>query len=154
MAKAVVGEGGVDVRGQCYCGAIKYRVKIPEGGSSIFTAYCHCDSCRRAHSAALYQIAAVDEDHHEFTEGAENLQEFHKPGAKVTRAFCRVCGSKMLNRFPGWKPGGKVPVGIFPSTLEESAQHALPEVLQAQHHNCREETVLSTAMLQDFIAHG
>jgi hypothetical protein len=47
----------VHVTGHCYCGAIRFAVDIPEGDAPIFTAYCHCDSCRRAHAAPLYHVA-------------------------------------------------------------------------------------------------
>lgn len=61
----------VDVTGHCYCGAIQFAVHIPAGDQPIFTAYCHCDSCRRAHAAPLYHVACVDQSHFEITAGAE-----------------------------------------------------------------------------------
>ena len=103
----------VDVAGHCYCGAIQFRVQIPAGQAPIFAAYCHCDSCRRAHAAPLYHVVCVDAPMFQITAGDEALQPFTKPGGTITRAFCRVCGSKILNVFETWRPHGKVPLEEF-----------------------------------------
>lgn len=132
----------IDLTGHCYCGAVNYRVRIPAGERPLFSAYCHCDSCRRAHAAPLYHIVAVVASAFEITEGAELIEEFHKPGARVTRAFCRRCGSKVRNRFPGWQPEGNEVVGFFPATLEEQAQYQLPAAMRAQQVNRPQECVL------------
>ena len=137
----------INVTGHCYCGAITYAVDIEAGKSPIFTAYCHCDSCRRAHSAPLYQVACIEESMFRLTSGAEFLNEFTKPGGTITRAFCTQCGSKILNRFGGWKPGGRVPLAFFPNTLDEATQHALPEALHPARNNRPDECVLDSEML-------
>lgn len=144
----------VDVKGHCYCGAIEFRVQIPAGESPIFTAYCHCDSCRRAHAAPLYHVACIDASQLEITAGEEHLNEFLKPGGRIVRAFCDVCGSKILNRFPTWNPPGLTPTAFFPALLEEATQHALPEALRPARHNCPDESVLDPALLQDFFDHS
>ena len=143
----------VHVHGHCYCGAITFEVSIPAGASPIFTAYCHCDSCRRAHAAPLYHVACVDTSMFRLTSGQDVLQEFTKPGGSIVRAFCGRCGSKVLNRFPGWTPGGREPVAFFPALLDEATQHALPDALRPHKHNRPEESVLDHAMLQGFFDH-
>ena len=137
------------VRGHCYCGVIRFEVTIPAGDRPIFTAYCHCDSCRRAHAAPLYHVVCVEESMFQITAGAELLVEYTRPGASLSRAFCGTCGSKVLNRFPGWKPGGRVPLAFFPNLLEEATQHALPEILRAQKTNRAEECVVDFERLRD-----
>ncbi|MFT5435244.1 MAG: hypothetical protein ACI9OJ_005961, partial [Myxococcota bacterium] len=86
-------EFSADVRGHCYCGALQFKVRIPAGEQPIFSAYCHCDSCRRAHAAPLYHAVCVDADYFEVTSGAEHLEEFTKAGGRITRAFTRCCGT-------------------------------------------------------------
>jgi hypothetical protein len=66
------------------------------------------------------------------TDGAEHLVEFRKPGGNIVRAFCGLCGSRILNRFPSWKPEGRTPLAFFPSLLSAETQRALPEVLRPQ----------------------
>lgn len=137
------------LRGHCYCSAIVFRVKIPAGSRPLFTAYCHCDSCRRAHAAPLYHVACIEESMFEIQEGAEHLQEYCKPGGRIVRAFCRQCGSKILNRFPQWRPGGRVPLAFFPDLLDDEDRRPLPELLRPQKHNCPDECVLDRAMLDE-----
>ena len=134
----------IDVRGHCYCGAVGFRVQMPADAKPIFTAYCHCDSCRRAHAAPLYHIVAVAEPMITFT-GEEHIREFNRGGP--TRAFCTECGSKVYNRFGAWRPGGMVPVGFFPNLLDEPSQHPLPERFRPQRMNRPDECVLDTAFL-------
>jgi Paired amphipathic helix repeat len=45
------------VTGHCYCGAVVFSVAVPESERDAHCCYCHCDSCRRAHSAPLYQVS-------------------------------------------------------------------------------------------------
>jgi len=137
----------VHVTGHCYCGAITFAVDIPAGAAPIFTAYCHCDSCRRAHSAPLYQIACVDESMFSITTGEDVLVEFKKPGGTITRAFCGACGSRVLNRFGTWRPRGQTPVGFFPNLLTEEAQRALPEALRPHRDYSPKDSVLDRDLL-------
>ncbi len=135
------------VTGHCYCGAVTYRVRLSAEIEPIFSAYCHCDSCRRAHAAALYQVVCVDASSFELTQGAEHVQDFQKPGGRINRAFCRVCGTRLFNRFASWRPGGRTPLVFFPNTLDEAIQHDLPEQLRPKLHNRPQESVLDRALL-------
>lgn len=141
-------QDGIDIQGRCYCGAVEFRVQMPAADKPIFTAYCHCDSCRRAHSAALYQVVVVEERHFTITAGADEVQPFSKEPGRMVRAFCRTCGSKVLNRFPNWRPGGRVPVGFFPSLLDEQTQRDLPQRLRPQRVNQVQGCVLDFDVLQ------
>jgi hypothetical protein len=40
---------GEVVGGACLCGAVKIETTLP----SLWSAHCHCSSCRRAHGAAF-----------------------------------------------------------------------------------------------------
>ncbi|MCP4805509.1 MAG: hypothetical protein GY884_09185 [Proteobacteria bacterium] len=113
----------------------------------IFTAYCHCDSCRRAHAAPLYQVVCVDRASFENTAGADLVQGFQKPGAHIVRSFCRACGTRVHNTFPGWTPGGRTPLVFFPATLDEATQRGLPEVLRPTRNNQPQDCVLDCPFL-------
>lgn len=141
------------VSGHCYCGGVTFDVHIPAGSKPIFTAYCHCDSCRRAHAAPLYHVVIVDEPMLRVTTGESLLNEYAKSEGKLVRAFCRRCGSRVLNRHPSWRPEGFVPVSFFPNLLDEDIQRALPEVLRPNKHNAPEESVLDAALLQRILSH-
>ena len=47
-------DGGIIV-GTCYCGGVKFGVTI-DSTKYVRALYCHCESCRRAHAAPLYQV--------------------------------------------------------------------------------------------------
>ena len=146
------GSEDILVRGHCYCGGITFEVHIPAGESPLFAAYCHCDSCRRAHAAPLYHMACVDEHLFTLTGGADLLTDFSKPGGNIVRSFCSACGTRILNRFGGWKPGGRTPLAFFPSLLEAETQKALPESLRPGKNNRPGEHVLDAVMLQEVLA--
>jgi hypothetical protein len=139
------------VDGHCYCGEVTYRVSLSADVAPIFTAYCHCDSCRRSHAAALYQVACIDAERFEVTSGKEHIQDFQKPGGRINRAFCRICGTRVYNRFPGWTPGGRTPLVFFPNTLDEATQHDLPEQLRPSRNNRPQECVLDLEMLRPLL---
>ena len=46
--------GAQDLEGFCYCGAVTFSVRAD--ATVVRAAFCHCESCRRAHAAPLYQI--------------------------------------------------------------------------------------------------
>lgn len=80
--------------------------------------------------------------------GAAHLQEFTKAGGTIMRAFCRECGTRVLNRFGSWKPGGRVPLAFFPNLLNTRHQHPLPAILRPTRNNRPEECVLDAPFLR------
>ena len=136
----------VHVSGHCYCGGVTFDVDIPAGGTLLFSTFCHCDSCRRAHAAPLYQVACVDASMFRLTAGADRLVRFNK-GGHITRAFCGTCGSRILNSFGDWKPGGRTPIAFFPDLLDAGTRRALPAIFRTQKHNCPDECVLDAEAL-------
>ena len=84
--------------GGCFCGAVRIAVR----GRPVAAGLCHCESCRRWHSApvnawALWPDAAV-----EVTGGGEELLEFNRQGGDGPsgRSSCRRCGGAVFNRKP------------------------------------------------------
>ena len=129
----------VTVDGHCYCGAVQFTVALPAGARPIFSAYCHCDSCRRAHAAPLYHVVCVDALMFNVTAGASLVEHYTKPGGTITRAFCRQCGTRVMNTFGDWRLGNVEPVVFFPNLLRPEFQHPLPALLRPTRHNQAEE---------------
>lgn len=74
--------------GGCLCGAVRFRAS----GAPKWTAWCHCQSCRRHSGAPVSVFVAFDEVAVEVTKGA--ISKFpSSPGA--LRGFCATCGSTL-----------------------------------------------------------
>merc|ERR1712146_708589 len=67
-------------QGHCYCGSVKYRIR--QGTEPIITGYCHCESCRRAHSAPLYQVVYIPRNDYEIIEGSQYCKVAKRPRRK------------------------------------------------------------------------
>jgi hypothetical protein len=96
--------------GHCLCGKVRYRVT----GEPIWTAHCHCESCRRATSAAFATYAGFARDHFEITAGEPGIYR-SSPG--VERRFCRDCGSPITYEGHRWP----TETHIFVCSLEDPA---------------------------------
>jgi hypothetical protein len=122
--------------GFCYCQAVHFSVD--HDVEPYKAAYCHCESCRRAHSSPLYQIVYIPRAKFLITQGEEHVKYFCKDGSLVTRSFCGMCGSKISNDL-SHRPDYK---GFFPALLEEDIQHKLPKIFQPTFHFNAHESVL------------
>jgi hypothetical protein len=74
--------------GHCLCGAVTFEF----GGSPRWSAYCHCESCRRNCSAPVTAFFGVDRGDFRWTGAAPAAYE-SSPG--VRRLFCGRCGTPM-----------------------------------------------------------
>jgi hypothetical protein len=99
-----------ETKASCYCGEVVLHIKTDQ---PVFAGFCHCKSCRKAHSAPLYQCVYVkpEEITVESDGGFESpflaskggkgkLGEFSVVmpiGLKHRRVFCNNCGSTMFN---------------------------------------------------------
>ncbi len=128
------------ITGHCYCGGVQFRVRADPPTSRA--CFCHCESCRRAHAAPLYQVVYVPDACMEITAGDDLLTPFSRSTSSIVRSFCRVCGSRVCNRSPQQPELG---VGFFPALLVEEAQHALPAAFRATDHYLSHEAVLDLA---------
>ena len=120
------------VTGHCYCNRITYTYDFTTEHKTLFAAWCHCDSCRRVHSAPLYHVVwneGLFPDNCAFTitKGSEFLKTCPpnaNPGATGGRAFCTECGTIITGHFlPGehkFFPNGAV--AVYPNTLDEQYQ--------------------------------
>ena len=83
--------------GHCLCGAVRFTAR----GEPKWVAHCHCESCRRATSAAFATYAGYPADAVTWTAAAPRAYA-SSPG--VTRTFCANCGTPMSfagERWPG-----------------------------------------------------
>ncbi len=135
------------VHGHCYCGGVTFEVMIPAGSAPVFSTYCHCDSCRRAHAAPLYHVVCVEEAMFRITQGEHLLKGYARTGNQLNRVFCSTCGSKIMNRFGDLRFDGKSAVAFFPNLLEEATQHAMPDMLRPKGNYLAEECVLERGVL-------
>ncbi len=93
--------------GRCYCGEVQVEVK----GDPVFNAYCHCESCRRWHSAPMTALAA-------WPDTSVKIQGNITVATKndeSQRTSCANCGGSVLTTKPGL--GWKV---VYPLTLSGS----------------------------------
>ncbi len=104
-----------ETHGHCLCGAIEYAFS----GKPVWTAHCHCESCRRATSAAFATYVGVKLEQFNYMKGEPTFYE-SSPGVK--RYFCATCGSPLA--FVGDKWAGEIhlhagslddPVAIAPT---------------------------------------
>lgn len=92
--------------GGCLCGAVRFEVT----GAPKWTAYCHCNSCRKHTGAPVSAFAGFERDRVRFTKGA--LSTFSSsPGVK--RGFCSTCGSSLTYEGERWPTEVHFHVGAF-----------------------------------------
>jgi hypothetical protein len=92
--------------GGCLCGAVRFRVR----GPAKWTAYCHCESCRRQTGAPVAAYAGFERDQVAFTAG-EPARYASSPG--VARRFCAICGSPLTYEGERWPSEVHFHVGAF-----------------------------------------
>jgi hypothetical protein len=82
---------GEEVAGSCFCGAVRFRVRLP----TLFCAHCHCSMCRRSHGAGYVTWLGVSREQLAFDAGEEDLKRF-RSSDHGTRSFCGRCGSSLF----------------------------------------------------------
>jgi hypothetical protein len=92
--------------GGCLCGAVRFEAQ----GAPKWTAYCHCDSCRKHTGAPVAAFAGFEREQVAFT-GAELARYVSSPG--VRRGFCSVCGSTLTYEGDRWPSEIHLHVGAF-----------------------------------------
>ncbi len=121
--------------GRCLCGRIRYRVT----GKTIWSGYCHCESCRRFSGAAVTSWLGVAEDDLEFDGEKPSIYEIDG----VRRGFCPHCGSSLTyaaDRFPHY-------VQLHVGTLDE------PDRVRPEDHVHCEEKVAWLEISDDLPRH-
>lgn len=94
------------LQGRCLCSAVTYEITAP----IQIASHCHCDSCRRAHSAAFVSWATIAASAFRVTGGADRLVRYaSSPGAH--RSFCGTCGSQIVMHYDAEPDHAWVPIG-------------------------------------------
>lgn len=88
---------GEDQNGGCLCGKVRFAFT----GTALWTAHCHCRSCRRNTGAAVATFVGVGEK--SFRWAGTSPQVFESSRG-VYRSFCATCGGALTyvaDRYPG-----------------------------------------------------
>jgi hypothetical protein len=87
------GDAPREFEGSCLCGSIRYATS---GLGPI--GHCHCETCRKAHSAAFSTVARTSQAGFRWTRGEDALASYEStPGKR--RFFCSRCGSQLAARW-------------------------------------------------------
>lgn len=74
--------------GRCFCGDIRFDVT----GPVLYSAFCHCESCRRASGGAFVAWVTFDKQGLQWRSGTV-MRHASSPG--VTRGHCPRCGASL-----------------------------------------------------------
>jgi len=114
--------------GRCFCGDIRYRVT----GEPLWVGHCHCESCRRANSAAFVTYAGFPRERFRILAGEPGIFR-SSPG--VERRFCRRCGSHLTFEGERWPTETHVMICSLenPADLQPAAHFQSAEQLPWVH---------------------
>ena len=85
------------LEGGCLCGEVHYRIDAPP----LWTAYCHCETCRRSTGAPVTMFVGARSESVRFTAGERAT---YASSPDVRRGFCARCGTPLTyesERCPG-----------------------------------------------------
>lgn len=144
-----------EAKASCYCGKVKMTIK---SDAPIFACFCHCVSCRKTHSAPLYQCVYVTPD--EITiEGGMDESNPHlaskggkghlggqdggseELGIAHRRVFCNDCGSTMFNDLNILEDNvlgmeAQKIIGTFPGTYDTPMREMIQSWQPKFHVHC------------------
>ncbi|MDR3096749.1 MAG: GFA family protein [Paraburkholderia sp.] len=92
MSSTSADNPGTTLRGQCLCGAVRYRVKDAFG----YAFNCHCSQCRRATGSAFKPFAGIERASLRLEQGEGHLLIHGAPDA-AHDVHCRHCGSLLYS---------------------------------------------------------
>jgi len=112
--------------GTCHCGRVRFVASFP----SRFCSHCHCESCRRSHSAGFVTWIGFKSEQVQVEAGAENLVDYES-SPRTYRSFCKVCGTKVFFRSERWAGETHIPLAAITSAVDR----------EPEGHYCYEEHV-------------
>jgi hypothetical protein len=112
-----------EARGRCHCGRVRFVARFP----SRFACHCHCESCRRAHSAGFVTWIGFKSPQVTVEAGVEDLVA-HESTPGTQRKFCRVCGTKLFFESTRWGGETHVALAAFDEPVDRAPEgHAFFE---------------------------
>ena len=106
-----------EARGRCMCGRVRFVARFP----SRFCAHCHCESCRRSHSAGFVTWIGFLSPQVTVESGAGDLAVYaSSPGTR--RSFCRVCGTKLFFESGKWPGETHVALAAFDDPVDRAPE--------------------------------
>lgn len=120
------------IKGSCLCGAIEFEAEEIPG--KIYN--CHCSQCRKSHGAAFATQAFVRGATLRFIKGKEYLKEYKQFAENGgIRAFCSICGSRLMNYLPDKNIYLSVALSSIDSSFEgKPVAHAFVGSKASWHH--------------------
>lgn len=97
------------------CGKVQYVARFP----SRFCAHCHCESCRRSHSAGFVTWLGFPAEHVTVTGGVDDLVAYAS-SAGTRRSFCRRCGTKLFFQSERWAGETHVALAAFDDPVDRA----------------------------------
>jgi hypothetical protein len=99
------------------CGRVRFVARFP----SRFCCHCHCESCRRAHSAGFVTWIGFPSPQVTVEAGAADLAAYESsPGTR--RTFCRVCGTRLFFESARWAGETHVALATFDEAVDRAPE--------------------------------
>ncbi len=93
--------------GGCACGAVRYE----SGSSAEFSLHCQCRACQRASGTGHGSSIVLPLEGFSLSGELRYYDQVADNGNTVSRGFCPVCGSPVLNRNSGYPDMRYIHVG-------------------------------------------
>ena len=146
----MTGEQQAASHGHCYCRGVQFT--ISNDAKPVFAGYCHCQDCRAANAATLYQYAYVGGDAFEISEGKDLLSWYTRDQSiqdRFRRYFCGRCGTRVYNYVAVISNETQQALyGVFPSLFDDPALAKGPRWAPQEHIFC-EQSLLDLDQLND-----
>lgn len=115
----------VEKKGQCHCGAVKFKVKLSDGFNTI--RRCTCSICRmRGAIAVSAELSGL-----EILEGQDALSEYRFNTGQAKHFFCSKCGIYTFQQ----RRSNPNQYGINVACLEGISPFDFPEVIVLDGQN-------------------
>jgi hypothetical protein len=106
-----------EARGRCMCGRVRFVARFP----SRFCAHCHCESCRRSHSAGFVTWIGFQSPQVTIESGSDDLAVYES-SPETKRSFCRVCGTKLFFESAKWPGETHVALAAFDDPVDRAPE--------------------------------
>jgi hypothetical protein len=79
--------------GGCLCGEVQYEIN----GKVGTIVHCHCNMCRKWHGSAFRTRVTASSNAFSWTKGDGDFIGRYQSSQKITKTFCKNCGSSLVN---------------------------------------------------------